>query len=217
MQQLRLVRILLLPSLLSGCFCVLMACGTLLYANWIYLGHHGTLYDFLFGANGLSAPVQQISGNLLASLGKAFNSTAIYDVIVGVAAVVAGGITYIVLEGAHRAEVNTLRTVHELEATDLTHATDVRHETIAHLLVRTGVALIGGAYTVVLLKIILPSCIMWFRAGLRSPTSPHGSLTLVGATALLFVGLHVVVVFIRLLVLRPRLFGNNDAILSALH
>ncbi|HUC90140.1 MAG TPA: hypothetical protein VMR45_05035 [Patescibacteria group bacterium] len=211
MKQLRLTVLLLLPSLFSGWFCIVASSGLLLYTNWMHISHEGIFYDLVFGTNGLNE-LQRTSGNLITIIEKVFNASAMYYILVAVVAMAAGGITYMLFEGAYRARINAMRTVRELEGIRMTHAPAIRHETITRLIARIGISFVGSVYIVVLIKLVLPFCITNFGVGVQKVHTWEGSFYIACSILLLSLGLHALIIFFRLLALRPRIFSNLTAL-----
>jgi hypothetical protein len=185
--QSRLFILLLKPSLFSGITAVVITLLVIGIANWPYFTYTTALYPLLYGDFGVVTALEQ-SPALTKNVQDAFARGA-FLVVRGVRG---GTHTVSALENANERK-NTLQLLGE----------------------RLGILAVWILYTVISVTIIFPFCLLLSRIGADVITSPQGIFMNVGAFLLCIVSLHVHVIFFRLFLLRPRVFGGNAAIESA--
>ena len=86
MYDLRLTRLLLLPSFLSGAFLFCWTLFLVTYNGWLYLSEQQLFYDYLFGVHGLKTYIWQYSQNVTACQNSFLGSPAAYYALVAAAA-----------------------------------------------------------------------------------------------------------------------------------
>jgi hypothetical protein len=210
MYQRRLTRLLLLPSLSSGTTVACVVLAVLGYNAWTYISNQQLFYDNLFGAYGLKTYVWQHSIEAT-SWGNTFLGSSIaYYILVGAAATVGGLTVYTFLQSLSLLFAGGRHIWSELTVLGSTRRAIVR-ELVARLVLRT-ISLIGwGVYTAFFFSTLLPFVIVLNQTGVDTVSAGQmlGWLYCVGAVLLLGIALHMQVVFMRLLLLRPRLFGDR--------
>ncbi|MEK7153586.1 MAG: hypothetical protein AAB834_06555, partial [Patescibacteria group bacterium] len=97
MYQLRLLRLLLQPSLLSFTLSCLVAAITLVIATWSHINSDNVLYTYLFGPYGLTTVLQE-SPNTFSVINAAFGSSIAYDVAVVIFGILVGLLVYVLLQ-----------------------------------------------------------------------------------------------------------------------
>lgn len=214
MRQWRLLRLLLIPSLLSGCLVTVAACGYLAYAGWEYVQDNGYFYDYLFGAYGARTYLWQRPFATPPWLADVFGGSLAYFVLLVTVAVIAGVSVYAMLQVLRASRQKAAELVRELEFPTTQHD-DIVAELITRAALRT-MALIGwGLYMLFYLGIVVELTTMGVRAGIDAISEFHTTLGLFevfGSAALLVVASHMHVVFMRLCFLRPRVFGGDRSI-----
>lgn len=83
-------------------------------------------------------------------------------------------------------------------------------ETLERLAVRCFSFIVLVSYTLLFVTIVLPFCILLLQSGIDSlsMSTPSGAGICILAAVYLAASLHVPIVLVRLLFLRPRLFGG---------
>ena len=211
----RLDNLLLKPSLFSGIICTLFAATVPVAVNWTYVLKNVLFYDYFLGPDGLVTSLRnQPSGASTVSNVLASKSLG-HNMLILMGALAAGlGIFLAVkiVSNLIRSVSITLKEVHAVE-TPAKHI--VERELSRRIIIRLIVAAIWVVYTIISIKVILPFAILASQIGLseNSPISTGIYYTLF-AGGLLFLALHAHVIMARLLLLKARVFGGEDAILS---
>lgn len=216
MYQQRLLRLLLLPSLISGSAVTGIALAVLGYSAWLYIGENQLFYNYLFGVYGLKTYVWQLSVGATAWDRSLLGSPLAYYMLVGAAASAAGLLVYTLLQWLSLSFSQGRLLWREL------HTSGQDHRQIAKgLLARLGLrttALVGwGVYAAAFFSIVVPFCIILNQNGVDRihAGAQAGWLSSLGALAILLLTLHLHIVFLRLVFLRPRLIGGDKAIAEA--
>jgi len=216
MYDLRLIRLLLSPSLFSGGLTVMLCALVLGYNSWLYLSEEQLFYDYLFGYNGLKTYVWQHSQAITTWQGAFFNSPVVYYALVVIAAAIAGVMTYSLLQLASLVSHSLKEGWHSLQSEGKT-ARMVAVELLTRLGLRILSLLCWGFYIGFFISIIIPFVFVLNRLGIDYI---HGSrsigwLACLGALFILILSLHLHIIFLRLVFLRPRVFGGDHAIAVA--
>src|SRR5882672_3906843 len=163
MRRFGLLGILLQPSILSATLCCIVAGALLGGANHVYVYKTATLYTHIFGQYGTADYLQQAPRALLTDVLDASSKHIVYDIIVAVVALLAGAITYLVIESLYRMRVNTARMLRTLE--DSSGPASIRHETLERLGLLIGIVIGGGVYGGLLVRILVPFCLLLAHDG----------------------------------------------------
>jgi hypothetical protein len=190
------MRLLLMPSSLSGALVIAAAIVMVGGAAWSYVTNAQLFYDVLFGYRGIatalvSAPDAFI---LLRSISA---SPIMYYLMLLTAGVGIGFIIFELLQWISRP--------HHLDAPSL-------QETLTKLLVRL-LALAGwGVYIAFFVSLLVPFITLLIRLALEKIPGdwPVAVFLLLCALSLQIIAVHIHTVFARLVLLRPRIFGGWD-------
>ena len=215
-QQARLFALLFQPSLFSFVASVLLSIGILGVINWSYATQNPILYDYFYGPQGLTTRLEESSGTL-AILAKSFSAQYItYELIVFVAAILVGLIVYAILQSISHLLIGATYSYMEFQGAPKNNRLSVGMEIGARLLIRTASLAAWFFYWIFWSKVLFPFCIiasgLVFADLFADWVWAYGLLALFGMIA----GLHVHVVFARLLLLKPRVFGGQNDIMAAL-
>lgn len=202
--------LLLSPSVSSGALTIIGALGILIASGWAYISDNQLFYDELFGIYGFKTLLLQ-NDTLYAFQHTLFDGAATYYVMLFMAGITVGLIVFTLLEGIRRTATAAAEEVHQIEDHNPSHKAAAR-EALERLLLRIASLVGWGVYVVLFINIILPFCIILNQAGVDSFNSSRASGVwyCFEAFALLIASLHMHVIFARLCVLRPRLFGDSD-------
>lgn len=198
--QARLFGLLLKPSFLSLTTTVLGALGMILFLNWPYFTYNPALYDFLYGDFGVVTALEQSPEGLQELQDSLSTSPILYGIVILLLAGVAARAAFVF--------------VHSLKATGQFYAStaDEKQATLHQILVRGLVLVSWIVYSVISVMIIFPFCILLSRIGAESITTAGGIIMNLEALLLLVLSIHFHVVFMRLFLMRPRVFGGAAAI-----
>ncbi|HSX33534.1 MAG TPA: hypothetical protein VLF91_04310 [Candidatus Saccharimonadales bacterium] len=201
----RLLRLLLLPSWVSGCLCVVVALGTAVGVI-ISSNYEGSLLEqqiHYWRSLHTSSDVAYDASSSF-TLGNVFNTAALF-----VLWALFGLVLYLTVAGLLAA----LRSAHEVaEETHYVHATrrSVLITVGLHLVVRVGIVAGWFAYLRFFFGVILLHSLSWLYAAAANPTTAAGVGNAVLAVVVLTVSLHAHVVLLRLLLLRVRVFNSGE-------
>lgn len=216
MYDLRLARLLLLPSFLSGVLVAGLAVLIIGYSSWLYLDQNQLFYDYLFGIHGLKTYLWQYSQDAASWHTALVGSSFAYYALVGAAASVAGLVVYFLLQllGLASRAVNGIRgTWYSSNKTSKA----IAGELFARLILRIVSLVSWGIYSAFFVSTLIPFTLALKRIGIDMlrDSRPIGWLSYVAALLLLILSFHLHVVFMRLVTLRPRVVGGNSAIEEA--
>lgn len=216
MNQHSLLRLLLTPSILSGTVIFIVALVALGYSGWLYISDNQIFYDYLFGAYGLKTFVWQNSLGFSAWSQAFLSSPIAYYFLLGGVALMGGITVFTLLQAAGVFVRGTAELIDQAQYKGPTHKAAM-HELLSRLTLRiTG--LVGWAvYAAFFVSSLVPFSIILNQMGIEQLRQgiPYGALACIGAISLLFLALHLQVVFMRICALRPRLFGGDAAIEEA--
>lgn len=183
-------------------------------ANWSYISPHSGLYDYLFGPYGL-VTVLQNSSNALSAVNGVFSSPAAYNVAVAAFAILIGLLVYVFLEGMDHIAADTTGALHEAAyVSDAAAQKTLKHEVKLRAGLRLITLLIWICYLIFFARVIVPFCIIVARIGNTQLLSADTIISVLSGALVLFLAFHVHTIFMRLLVLRPRLFGGENVVVG---
>lgn len=198
--QARLFGLLLKPSFLSLTVTVAGALGILLFLNWPYFTYNPALYDFLYGSFGVITALEQSPEGIAELQDSLSTSPILYGIVILVLAAIAGRAAFVF--------VRSLKATGEYYASTI----EEKHAALHQILIRGLVLTSWIVYIVISVMIIFPFCILLSRIGAESITTSGGIIMNLEAFLLLAVAIHFHVVFMRLFLMRPRVFGGDAAI-----
>lgn len=218
MAQFRLTWLLFTPSLFSSALLVVITCLFVATGIWGYLSDSDIFESYLFGPSGLATALLTAPdlSSLLSS--AVFRSPITYGVIIFAAAIIIGFLVFEVLEGSRRVVRQSsvlwyrLHSPHEgLKAAS--------QATLARLGVRITAIFGWMLYILIFLTIIMPFCAALFELGVGNilTNSAWGWVFSSCATALFAGCVHLHIVFLRLVLLRPRILGGIDIEMAILN
>ncbi len=214
MNRHKLTTLLLLPSLFSGSLAVFLSAVLIIFTNWAYVSPGNPLFGYLFGPYGLTTVLQE-SANGLAAINGVFSSPFAYNVSVIVFALFIGLLIYVLLEGMDHITAKAHTAISEVEYINdpgLKHRMKIEGE--VRLGLRAAALVVWIVYMVFFARVIVPYCILLGRMDAGTVLTAPNILKGVVAFALLAFALHIPTIFMRLLVLRPRMFGQQNVIVG---
>ncbi len=190
-------------------FIIIMTFLLLASANLSFLSESGLLQNTVFGS-GSQAGLMEISSSAWGTIeATVFGNDIVNRILFFGFWMLIGLVVYILITtfGQMVAE-----TGHQIEAMTYVHArrTLIEGDIVLRLAMRS-VAILGlGVWSWIFFKLLLPFSVAASRVFLASLKEPinwfYGSLGL----AVLLLSLHVFIILLRLLILRPRLYGGWD-------
>jgi hypothetical protein len=209
MKDLRLFRMLMTPSPSSFVVCCLFAALTLLASSWSQLSSLPLLAPYISGDYSFTRLFQDLNGGL----SDLFSSNLAYNIAVIVFAIIFGISVYFVAENVRHMVNEAYTTYNEMEyASDERSRMAVERSVGLRVVLRAATAFVWFAYVLFFLNIIVPYCTSLVSKGqhLFDASPVH----IVLAFVLLTLAAHLHVIFVRLVVLRPRLFGIEDVMVG---
>jgi hypothetical protein len=205
-----LILLLLKPSLTSLALTVITGVGLLGAANWTFITSNPFLYEFFFGDGGVVTAFESSPGFEAAEA-----PPLIYFIGVSIAAIIGGGILFFILRGLHQL-FRRLSSGHQETQLEQYRHHVLNQELGARMGFRAGVFVVWVGYTALFLQFFLPFAILMSRIGAEQLDTPEGWIRNVWAFVIVSLCLHLHIIFARLFVMRPRLFGGEAAIEEAL-
>lgn len=213
MSQFSLAHLLLLPSVLSGVTTVLLVLIFGAASTWAYVSHSQLFYDQLFGPFGAVTSLLQAPDFFAVFRATIINNPLTYNTIIIVAAVVVGLLVYQLLEGLGRAAKGTSVMWYGFQ-TQTNDAQQIAKETLTKLVIRVVSFVCWVLYMLFFINILAPFCILLLQLGIDTLEASDwfGAAVCLAALLFLAVSVHLHVVFARLCLLRPRIFGGWELV-----
>lgn len=187
---------------------VVATAGILYVSSWAYVAASPWLFDTFYGEHGIVTTLER-SPNAVAAVQDGFAANMlVYAVILGLFALLCGVAVFVVM-GIIRRGYGVLRTVRAGSSFE-------RHEQLERAMVRVIVLVLWALYILATVNILVPLCVLGFRIGVEEMGGWQGVLLSGAAGAALLLVLHVHVISLRLAYLRPRVYGGEVLVESAL-
>lgn len=187
---------------------------TLLAAQaWAYITHKQLFYNFLFGSFGLKTELLTTTDIFTNLRNTLFSSTLMYQLLLVGCAIVVGLLIYALISSVSKLAHDSSLLMSEMHSQDARDKAEL-HETVVRLAVRT-VAIVGWViYLALFLNALYPLCLVLMQSGLdklaTSVSNPLGWIYLALTSTLLAVAMHLHITFLRLALLRYRVFGTYE-------
>jgi len=205
MRPLRLTLFLLKPSIFSAVICTLLTIVSLVITGAPFLANNDVLQRYFFGAGGLVTVMQHSQlnipsfvHNMYGHMNRSFLSF-MFILLLTIA-------VYTALETIGKIEGSVRRSAKEVLNAREQSKLSLLRELVLHIVLRVLLTAATVVYILFLVWEILPTCIALSRFGI----GVHRWWDVVFAASLLFAALHVVVILVRFITLRPRVFGGVD-------
>jgi len=206
--KLKRLTILLTPSLLSGSIAIVLSVIILLTTTWSYSVGSGAIYNLLFGKNSSVELIRTSKSSISAFTNTIFDNSILNKVLYFAFWMLVGLVVYIVLYLLIKGTSSAIE-----DAREATYANIGKDEVARSFGLRAGLHLLvlaGWAiYWVVFARIVFPFSILATHSGLSELPHMTGWLFSLLGLAVLTLSLHIHVVFLRLLVLRVRLYDST--------
>jgi hypothetical protein len=208
MARFPVLKLLLSPSLLSGTLAVLFSAVVCLVGAWSYISTNGLFYDALFGANGLASVVVQ-APDRFSWLRHTLGSPIAYYLLVMIAGVITSIAVYAGLQA-----VDTLRDDFSEMHRGTPRSGSFRRELLSRLWIKLLGTVAWGCYTLFFIGLVMPAALVLLRNGIDQlqQHSAAGLALMPAAFIVLIITAHVHTVFIRILLLRYRVFEGADLV-----
>jgi hypothetical protein len=174
-------------------------------------------YTYFFGPEGLVLALEKASGSITGFVGALSAGPFSYNFFVLLMSLAIGGVVYVLLKQLFRFISRATSALIDVEEATPGHSRKiVQLELGARIGVRAATLVGWLIYWFFSVKILLPFCVLISRVGINILPDPTSLTYGVGSLLLLALGLQMHVVLARLFVLRPRLFGSDGVIATAL-
>lgn len=201
---------LITPSFLSGVLCAIITFAILGQASAAYIDENLLFYDYLFGRFGVITLVQTAPESLDVWYRTLVQSYAMYLFIVVTISLLVGLLIYVFLQliGSVIRELSII--VRAMRSNS-----PYSHVALQEIIVHDGTRLVSIAgwavYWAYFTSVAFPSSILILRSGIDAinGSAITGWLLILGSAGLLWLCLHVTVIFARLSFLRLRLFSRG--------
>lgn len=190
------------PSSLSFILSCLFALLVLLGSSWSYLREQPFFATYLSGEYGFGSLITELN----AALSRLLDSDLSYNIAVICFAALVGLGAYTAIASFRHMVAEAQVTLDEMEYADARSKQVIEHSVRLRMGLRAISALVWLGYTLVYFNGILPYCASLIGADSVGATV---SLKNFWAFLLLLAATHLHVIFVRLLVLRPRVFGDG--------
>ena len=217
MQEQRLFWLLLKPSLSSGLLTLCSTAVIMISSGWLYISHNAAFYDYLYGPNGVNTSLLRLSNTGVLLRTWLLGNEATYYIVLIVMAIIAGLTVFAVLQGVRRLMQQSSSGWNLLHSHS-PEATQEIHDLFVRLALRVVSCLGWCVYIVLSTAVLVPFAVLLLQSGIDaiSTNLPTGLLNFAECFAALLIFIHVHIVFLRLVLLRPRLFGIRDIQLAEL-
>jgi hypothetical protein len=206
----RFAGLLLRPSFFTSVINTIGTAVILGVANWSDMLQKFFIYDYLFGDTGLVTQLNHNQDGTVSTGGSLFGGAIGYNILILGTALFVGLVVYIVLQVLGRVANDASATWESLHAQTENGIRAIARRSVIRILV----AVSWLIYLVMFIKIILPFCILASQVGIRELWSVQGFGYIAFGAVVLWITLHIHAIFLRLIFLRPRVFGGNDEILE---
>lgn len=197
------------PSLLSFVISALAAGITLSAASWPYQQNKPLFMTYLSGDYGITSIFKDIN----VVLGQTLNSPLAYNIAVLIFAGLVGLTVFTVMESMRHMLRDAISAIEEVEYADASSKRAVEHAIEVRIGLRVLTTLIWIGYSVIFFNLIIPALVSYV-VGTPASGAVDGAFRNVIAFAIIFLGFHVHVICMRLLVLRPRVFEGDTSFIG---
>lgn len=208
-QKLKLVALFFGPSINSGFISGILAVVLLAGANYSYLSGSSLVFDFLFG-KGTPYDLIQSSKNTASVVNQTVLGNPLLNKILFFGFwMMIGLFVYAAISVLSQSITDTEDDVEQMKYMNA-RKTKLQHDIYLRLAIRAGGVLAACIYGWIFISIIFPYCVLASRVGLDKLFHISGILYIVISYIVILLALHIVVIIARLIVLRPRVFGEWD-------
>lgn len=211
MRQLQLFVLLLQPSVFSFAVAALASGALLAVGNWSGIANSRLLYDYLSIGNILGTTPEGFTTFLDALLG----GRAAYLFVTLALAATVSLLVYLFLDSIENMVNGFLTSNVRVRSLSERGQQRILAEMITHIIFRAAAFLAWGMYTALFVMVIVPYLVYVFGSATADLSHMQWREAL-PAWILAWLALHVHVIFLRLFLLRPRVFGGEDVVAAGL-
>jgi len=217
MQERRLFWLLLKPSLSSGLLTLCVTLFVMISSGWLYISHNAAFYDYLYGPTGVATTLLRLPNTGVLLRTWLLGSAATYYIVLLGTAIIAGLTVFAILQGIRRLLQQSSSGWSLLHSHSSEAAAEI-HDLFVRLALRVVSFLGWSVYIVLSTAVLMPFAVLLLQSGIDAlSANPAGGLfNIAECFVMVLVSIHVHIVFLRLVLLRPRLFGIRDIQLAEL-
>jgi|SRR3989344_161761 len=201
--------ILISPSLLSGSLTVIISVFVLLGATWTYSVGSGAIFNFLFGKSSSAELIRTSQSSVSAFNNTVFGNPTLNKILYFGFWMLVGILVYVILFFFVRGTSTAVRDVEEATYTNVNKA-DLFKSFAARLGLRLLITVIWVIYSIFFAQIFFPFSILAARIGLSELPHIMGWVYSPLSLVVLGLSLHIHIIFLRLLMLRVRVYDSNQ-------
>lgn len=214
MRKLAFIGIILQPSVAS--FMTALTLSSLLFVSvFLGLGNSGTsFYELLFGPASTPELISSTRSTFDSLSQSFFGNPLINNVLFFGFWLLIGLVAYAFVSGTG-ATIGAAHQLVEEEKMIHAHKQNLEKELITRLVLRAAALLAWVLYMVVFLRLFLPFAMLSFQVATQASFSVSSVYTTALGYLVIFTSLHLHVVLLRCLLLRPRVIGGWDDVIAA--
>lgn len=214
MQRFRLALLFIRPSVFSFTATLIVAGIIIAIMSWSYITTMPFVQDYLFGKNGASTILTKTPDLLSASRSVLFSQPASYNAFIFIGAAIIGTVVFIVLQLFTRAATDVSDIFKQIHQAQGETKKELEQEIELRIGFRAAMVLLWIGYIIIFVKLLLPYIILIEQFGVTNFATATGwGYGLLGF-GLLAASLHVHIIFMRLMLLRPRVFGGQNLLVN---
>ncbi|HSW81292.1 MAG TPA: hypothetical protein VLG40_02745 [Candidatus Saccharimonas sp.] len=214
MQRFRLALLFVRPSVFSFTATLIVAGLIIAGMSWSYFMTMPFVHDYLFGRSGALTVLAKTPDLLSASRTVFFSQPTSYNAFIFVGAVVIGLVVFIVLQLFTRAATDVSSMWREIHQAQGETKKELEQEIELRIGFRAAMVLLWIGYIIVFVKLLLPFIILIEQFGITNFATISGWWYGLLGFGLLAASLHVHIIFMRLMLLRPRVFGGENILVD---
>lgn len=214
MRKLSLLGIFLQPSV--GSTILILLTGLLIFGSTLvsFGGANDTMYRLLLGEESTLEFVDLTKSTFANMHERALNNPVVNRVVFFSFWFFTGLVAYLIITSV-ASGVGAANALREEKGLVNSRKNILFQELITRIIVRLAVLLIWFVYAVFFLKLFLPFSVLCFKIATNGAWSMENiGIGLLG-TIVLIITLHIHVILLRGLLLKPRIFGGSDDLLAA--
>lgn len=213
MGRLRFVGILIMPSFASTVLCVMGSALVMAAAALSYNAKTGFLYDLLLGPGSSIGLLKSGQDTLDTIFQTTFGNALLNKIIFFAFWCFVGLVVYILISGAGKTTLAISDVTHQLQYFNVRKKQF--EEQLGLRLMVGAIALLGlFIYGVFFMRMLFPFALLCGQIGVGDISSINGWLYILAGFTVLTLSFHLIIVALRLLLLRPRLFGGSQDIIE---
>lgn len=212
MSRIRFAGTLLTPSLASATLCGGLGLLILLISSLIYNSRNNVLYNLLFGPDSSAELIQSGKGSIGAINDAVFGNPILNKIIFFVFWCLVGLVIYFLISGIGKTTAVVAETTHQFHYLNAKKQ-QIEEQLGLRIMMRSMGVLAAFLYGIFFFTVLFPFSILCGRIGI-SILGLGGWLYFMAGLIVLVLSLHIWIVLLRFISLRPRLYGGWEDVLE---